>query len=441
MRIASRIREYIINEQRSGRLNPGDRLPGYKELCRKFNTSYATVFNAVANFEKEGLVDRRNGVGLFLRGTEIMKVKLYIYDKILTPELLASLQKMADEKKLYLELEQQYDNEQFDSFPSDSHAVISSDLVRGGQIMDYSRFPDYHKVLSSFHEYTWSSNIGLPFHAFVYQMSVNPKLLAEYGFKKEISGSDFSWIKDFSEFATTNGKLQHDYWHTNHLCPLSRYLYLFMGMLLNEKGSMDKLFSGAFFNTEAGFRLIELLKSFSYDTKYENFKDCACSFYSGSWLPVQYKYKFDLKDDELEIIPYMHNGRIMYYFRQPTLSTYTRDNLSEGEKHRLWDLIKLILSKPFQLEMANRLGIISVRRDIGPQDYSWNTRPDFNYFIPQPGGLVIKGNIIKDYIILIFSTLIEQAVFFGADPSQILELCDHKLENEKNNFDAKITET
>jgi hypothetical protein len=154
---------------------------------------------------------------------------------------------------------------------------------------------------------------------------------------------------------------------------------------------------------------------------------------------VQYKHKFDLKDDELKIIPYMHNGRIMYYFRQTTLSTYTREYLSDGEKHRLWELVKLILSRQFQLEMTDRLGIISVRRDIGPRDYSWNTRPDFNYFIPQPGGLVIKGNIIKDYIIFVFSTLIEQAVFFGADPGQILELCDRKLEF-KNNFDAKITE-
>jgi DNA-binding transcriptional regulator YhcF (GntR family) len=439
MRIANRIREYIIEEQRSGKLHPGDKLPGYKDLCRKFNTSYATVFNAVANFEKEGLVDRRNGIGLFLRGTEIMKVKLYICDDILTPELLASLQKMADERKLYLELEQQYDSELFESFPSDCHAVISTDMVRGGQVMDYSRFPDYHKELSSFPKYTWSSNIGLPFQAFVYQMSVNPKLLAKYGFKKKISGSDFSWIKSFSEFAVCHGKLQHDHWHTNYPSSASRYLYLFMGMLLNEKGSIDELFSGAFFNTKAGFRLIELLKCFSYDTNYENFKDCACNFYSGSWLPVQYKHKFDLKDDELKIIPYMHNGRIMYYFRQTTLSTYTREYLSDGEKHRLWELVKLILSRQFQLEMTDRLGIISVRRDIGPRDYSWNTRPDFNYFIPQPGGLVIKGNIIKDYIIFVFSTLIEQAVFFGADPGQILELCDRKLEF-KNNFDAKITE-
>lgn len=44
MQIADRIRKYIIEEQRSGRLLPGDKLLSYKEFCKKFNTAYSTVF-------------------------------------------------------------------------------------------------------------------------------------------------------------------------------------------------------------------------------------------------------------------------------------------------------------------------------------------------------------------------------------------------------------
>lgn len=439
MRVANRIREYILGEQRNGNLRPGDKLLGYNDLCRKFNTSYATVFNAISNFEKEGLVDRRNGVGVFLRGTEVMNVKLCIPSDILTPKLLALLQKMVVEKRLYLKLEQAEVNSSSGNFSADAPAAISHIPIPGGQILDYSCFPDYHEELAGLSDYTQASNILLPFWAFVYHMSVNPKLLAAYGLQNKISGSDFSWVEDFIKLTAAKGKLQHEYWEINGPNELSRYMYLLTGMLLNERHCLKELFSEPFFNTWAGVKLIRLLKCFSYDPRIrDNFKDSACNFYAGSWLAVQYKQKFGLEDDDLEIIPYMHQGRLVYYFKQLTFGAYTKDNLTAGEKQRLWELVKIIISKQFQLAMANSIGVISVRGDIGPRDYAWNTRPDFNYFIPQPGGIVISGNIIKDYIIYIFSTLVEQVVFFNAETDKILELCDQKL-GYRYAFDAKIT--
>ena len=60
------VRNYILDEIRSGRLRPGDRVPSEKELAERFSVSRITSKRALAMLEELGLVDRARGKGSFV---------------------------------------------------------------------------------------------------------------------------------------------------------------------------------------------------------------------------------------------------------------------------------------------------------------------------------------------------------------------------------------
>lgn len=61
--IAAQLREAI----RTGRLEPGEKLPSIAEITESTGVAYATARQAVAVLRNEGLVDTRAGVGVFVR--------------------------------------------------------------------------------------------------------------------------------------------------------------------------------------------------------------------------------------------------------------------------------------------------------------------------------------------------------------------------------------
>ena len=61
------VREYILNRIRMGDYKVGDRLPTEKELMEQLQVGRATVRAALNELEHEGQVEKRHGIGTFVK--------------------------------------------------------------------------------------------------------------------------------------------------------------------------------------------------------------------------------------------------------------------------------------------------------------------------------------------------------------------------------------
>ena len=73
-----RIQEGIRNGIVAGELRAGNVVPSERELARIHDVSLMTARHAVASLEREGLVERRRGVGTFVAPPKIHFNKFWI---------------------------------------------------------------------------------------------------------------------------------------------------------------------------------------------------------------------------------------------------------------------------------------------------------------------------------------------------------------------------
>ena len=65
-RLSERVADALTAEIRSGRLRPGDKLPTEPELAEQFSVSRTVVREAVSRMKSVGLVDSRQGSGVYV---------------------------------------------------------------------------------------------------------------------------------------------------------------------------------------------------------------------------------------------------------------------------------------------------------------------------------------------------------------------------------------
>ncbi len=63
-----RIREAIANKIRNGELKPGDQVPSLRQICKDYRVSMMTARRVTSELLQEGLVARRDGIGVFVSG-------------------------------------------------------------------------------------------------------------------------------------------------------------------------------------------------------------------------------------------------------------------------------------------------------------------------------------------------------------------------------------
>lgn len=63
MRVANDVREQVS----SGKLKPGDRIPTIAQLREKHEVSYSSVYGAMLVLKAEGLIEGRQGDGMFVK--------------------------------------------------------------------------------------------------------------------------------------------------------------------------------------------------------------------------------------------------------------------------------------------------------------------------------------------------------------------------------------
>ena len=94
MTVTEKINAYFDSLIAEGRLHPGDKLPSYGAISRKFGVTYATVQRAYKNMEVDGKLKIVNGVGSFLNGGDLLDVDFYLTG---TSFEFEAFQKIADE--------------------------------------------------------------------------------------------------------------------------------------------------------------------------------------------------------------------------------------------------------------------------------------------------------------------------------------------------------
>src|ERR1700686_451972 len=99
-----RIQEAIRRVIEDGELKPGDLVASERELARLHNVSLMTARHALASLEREGIVERRRGVGTFVAAPKIHFNKLMSYteqmgSRGLTPVSKVLLAKIIDNEE------------------------------------------------------------------------------------------------------------------------------------------------------------------------------------------------------------------------------------------------------------------------------------------------------------------------------------------------------
>ncbi len=77
-----RIQEAIRRVIEDDELKPGDLVASERELARLHNVSLMTARHALASLEREGVVERRRGVGTFVAAPKIHFNKLMSYTEL-----------------------------------------------------------------------------------------------------------------------------------------------------------------------------------------------------------------------------------------------------------------------------------------------------------------------------------------------------------------------
>jgi ABC-type glycerol-3-phosphate transport system substrate-binding protein len=151
------------------------------------------------------------------------------------------------------------------------------------------------------------------------------------------------------------------------------------------------------------------------------------SFNIGSWFTIQHETRYGFSSKDFSIIPYSKGNRKICNLELSGLMTFTPTDITCDEKMRIWELLKMLVSKEFQIKLASESGMISVRKDVTPEEHPWNTRSDYAAFFPSTNDIKIYNNIYNMQVIATLSALSEQFEDYNADISQIVKNMDEKV--------------
>src|SRR5215471_1448020 len=89
-----RIQSIIRKRIDSGQLQPGDAVPSERDLAKTHHVSLMTARHALAFLEREGLVERRRGIGTFVAPPKIHFNKLMSYTEQMSGRSLTASSKV-----------------------------------------------------------------------------------------------------------------------------------------------------------------------------------------------------------------------------------------------------------------------------------------------------------------------------------------------------------
>lgn len=444
MRAIDKIRNYINSGRESGALCPGARLPSYHNLMEMFGGSYATIRSAMAKLEKEGLVDILNGTGTFVAGARKFNIDIYCLPTTLEFERFSELLEKyiaANDLHINIRLKNVFNLIRHEETvkPSEECKAILIECPPGMNynitgLYSFWGYDGYEQVIDSLIAFpNHDMSVALPFYSFSGQLGVNCNLLRKTGFPAERITGDFKW---WEEFVAACGKVgvipATSDWPRDAKWPFGKLCNLFFALKINELDSVESLYAlkKPYFNTTAGRRMLEIMRNCTLCDvgKGESFCEgnSVMDFLVGSWIATQNKHRPNVNIDELKVIPYRFGDKKIFSMVTNSVQTHLHSSITAEEKNRVWEFLKILLSKDFQKEFCGLTGALSVRNDMRPEDYAWFC-DDFAPFMPEAGDIVIYENIFNRSMKAYLTGLFEQFKLFGADIDVILQCMDAKI--------------
>ena len=107
------------------------------------------------------------------------------------------------------------------------------------------------------------------------------------------------------------------------------------------------------------------------------------------------------------------------------------------ERLRIWELMKIMVSRDFQLDYCSLTGMISAANDILPEEYLWNRDNRYAAFFPGNKGEVFYPRLFFPMRqMAMFSILLENWKIYHASEEETLE----RLELKKHFYRSRIPE-
>lgn len=449
MRTIDRIRKYIGEGIRNGNFQPGSRLPSCHEFMTLCSGSYATVRSALNRLQSEGLVQVENGVGSFLAGGDPLPVRLNLLPKALSLEKTKELlEKHLSGKNLNLQLEigsteELVHRDNYLHLMGKTRAAVTmfgdEERIFHFPQTHLSHFPDYPEVTSRLKiDDEQLSRLALPFCQTYYFMVASGKHMKKIGFDPDSIDTSFDWWEEYSAKCCKH-----------HLHPMSlawapnttsKFVALY-GLLFSILGyEPEKLTdASALFDSPGGRRFLKIVKDIYFYPVIPDKESFYCGgsgmcLYVGTWFSVQNHLaeRPDVAVDDPIIIPFRFGERKLFPAGVTRLEAYLSGDLKPEERNRVWALLKIMLSREFQLEYSNRSGLVASRRDIAPREYYWNRDHFWDSSIPQNGDLVIyENNVFSSGVITALTLLVEDFRGGYLDEDAVLHRMDLKKSVEK----------
>ncbi len=443
--IIEKLRQHLNSLRCSGELMPGEKLPSMPRLAQDLNSCYASISRAIKILEREGLVDVYHGKGVYLRGRAPLRVELFIDGARFLEPFCRELRKIAEQKQLFINLvlrdvrDENYRKPVLDE--ENKFALVAMDswnLTGIGNAIDFSQFGDYNEVCTEFKNFELSQdNLRIPFFSFYYQPAINTHLMKRIGFPVEPDFSCLDWWQDYvAHCKNSNFQPISIQWRKCELWNFSPMLPWIIPLMIRSRHSRENLFRPPFFNTSIGKRILLTMNDFnmggaSNDELFLHGKS-PITFSVGSWITKQLDGAvFDLSSQHLKIISNRPDGRRFCSRRLTNLRSFCYPGVTGDELSRVWELIKLIVSRRFQLLLTADTGWVSVRRDISPQEHPWVTRENYLEFFPDSDDPPYSFHELSRELIASLSTLFECYHFLHGDLDDITALMDEKLSDIK----------
>lgn len=446
MKNIDRIRKYIVSRREQGILMPGDKLPSYKAMMEMFDISYLTVSSIINKLAEEGLVETRRGQGSYIAGSGRLKVLINIHPTTIS---FADMRKLLNKYLVNASLHLDFDIQAVEDLGNRQNqrrcmhdykaalsvysAFLKEDNLPPAQL---TQFPDYENVIRGL---TTVEGLNyedcLPYTFTTHQIGVNRRLLERTGFRLSDLTGDFEWWNEFTAKCRSLGiePASMDYRESE-----SFLFQDFLPVLLMLCPFCGETYEGdaPLFHTPGGFRFLEILRdtvlirdrvndprSFFHNGAVLNFK-------VGSWLTAQngLPERPDKRVDSLEYLPYRdRTGARFHLLSESVLKAYLRHDIAAEERNRVWNLMKIMVSREFQTEFCSLTGQISANRDILPTEHFWNRHNENGEFFPQKGELkIFEKQIFTEWQRVMLSMLLEDHKFFHLDAQTILERMDLK---------------
>ena len=449
MRTIEKIRKYILREKKRGHLKPGDRIPSYHELMKMLGGSFATVQAAMKKLAAEGLVEIKNGLGVYLSGASPLKIKLFMGSGHMDMSAMQEMiMRRVKAQNLYLDVEL-FDRESLHNDKVQEYKHLGGNekvyIVETSPGQNFSisglanlqGFEGFDEMVDDIiDEPIMDKTVSLPFYAINHQIGMNLRLLSKAGVNpKIISGEDFSWHERvFMKCRERSVVPAVSYWSAYDTWWIAFMDFLLCSMLLKEKNILPPYDSKPVYYTESGREAFKILSGFDweYDKKNKSklfmYGGAAISFDEGSWFAVHCSERSSEPVENFRLLPYTANGRKINYLSIACLQTYLAGNLTPDEKNRVFALLQILVSKEFQIEYCGKTGFLSVRKDMSATDYSWNTRPDFAAFVPGENEINIWGQqFMPTKFRSAVSSYFDLYKFHGADLELMLKCLDEKV--------------